>query len=134
MPSINSIKRDTDKSENGVWVEYAKDVEVCIRPMPNKEFNEFLQRSARGRGRARRRMQENDDIDVQRRAVAHHVLIDWKNVEDEDGNPLPYTPEAVGEFVSGEFEDLYLFVVGVASDETLYRKEEAEEEAKNSLS
>lgn len=62
--------------------------------------------------------------------IAEAVLIDWKGINDRDGNPIPYSKEAAVELLT----KLRVFrdgVVGMAQSIESFRVEEREDTEKN---
>ena len=65
-------------------------------------------------------------------AMAHHVLLGWKDIEDDDGNPLEYSPETALELLRDPgLRDLYQFVLTQANERALFRQEVEEESKEN---
>lgn len=64
------------------------------------------------------------------KAVAEHLLLNWEGVDDDAGNPLPYSVKAAAHLL--ETEPLFLeFVVGCANKEAFFLAENEEEDLGN---
>lgn len=72
--------------------------------------------------------EESDKI--MRDMYAKHIVIDWNNVNDSEGHPIPYSPEAFVAFMQ-TVPELFSYIQGCAQDYELFLEEEAED-AKNS--
>jgi len=69
---------------------------------------------------------------VTKPAVAKYVLVGWKNIQDEEGNDIPYSVEQSLEFLRDpQLADLYEFVMVVAGNAGNFRAEMMEESAGN---
>ena len=65
-------------------------------------------------------------------AAAKYLLLDWKNVEDANGNPVPYSSEKALEFFNNPaLKDLYDFVLEMAGEVGNFLQEQHEESVKN---
>lgn len=134
MAKISSVKADPVKAESGVWVDYEAGIRLKIARMNNPAFEAFVRAKQRPKIRGFRANKATDDElnELTREAVARHVLVGWENVEDDDGNLIPYSPEKSLEFLKDPaLSDLYQFVVLQASDAAAYRAEATEEAVKN---
>ena len=61
--------------------------------------------------------------------VATHVVKGWENVEDRDGEELPYSPENAALLLS-ELPELFSMIWAEAQNLANFQKEEAEEQGK----
>ncbi|MHC5053640.1 MAG: hypothetical protein ACYTKD_02860 [Planctomycetota bacterium] len=122
MPKLPIIRSDVEKEREGVWVTHPFGFEFKIARMGNAEYRKAaaalltpeLVREARVKGpgaTAEAAAQQTPGL------VARHILKDWRNVEGDDGEPIPYTPE-VGERILSDpgYHDLLEFIEGAASD------------------
>lgn len=112
---------------SGVWVEMGG-FSIKVARLSNPKYrNRVKELGAPLRNRSR--MTDTDIVrleEIQRQAVAEHVLLDWKDVEDADG-PVEYSAE-VGEDYFIRYPDFYNLVVQVAGDmKTFQDDDEADE-------
>lgn len=132
MAKLSSIKTDTVKSENGVWVDYESGIRLKIARIGNPAFQSFVSSRQKNKIRGIRSgsISSQEAEQITKEAVARHILLDWQNVEDEDGLPLRYSPEKSLEILSDpQLSDLYSFVLVTSNNSEIYRLE-AQEEAK----
>ena len=135
MAKITAIKSDMDKVEKGAWVPYAEDIQLCIASINNKAYKKVRSRLLKPHLRQIRSqtMTSEEVLDVLKPAAAKFLLVDWKNIEDEDGKAIPYSPDKALEFFEDPaLSDLYSFVLETAGESELYRQEMMEDAAKNS--
>ena len=64
------------------------------------------------------------------RAYARAILVDWEGLEDDDGNPVPYSEKMAYEIMS-KHREFFTLVQGLADDRERFREEAVEEEAGN---
>jgi hypothetical protein len=125
MAKLSSVRSDPDLESKGVWCTFEGSMKFLIARSGNPAYNERLRR-------LREPLIQNiraRDIDpekieaVVRECIAHHVLLDWQNVEDDKGEPIRYTPE-VGLKVLADpaYRDVYQFVKNMADNSALFRK------------
>jgi len=134
MVKLSNLAVDSTASEEGVWAEYEAGIEFKIARLGNPRYQQELARligrlSKRGqRDWAGERLEK-----AQRPAVARHIIRDWRNVDDDDGNTIPYSPEKALEIISDpQYQPIYDWIMQVAQDEEEYRLSRVEEQAGNS--
>lgn len=117
------------------WLEYDKDTKIEVAGLDNPEYQIALER-------ARRRLRKNDeqfeqgDVGVvsgektehstQCMLMAHFILKDWSGAQDENGNPLKYSPDVGAQMLEGDVE-FFLFVLKGAAEFSAESKQELEE-------
>lgn len=132
MARLSSLKSDSKKESEGVWVKWEHGVSLLIARLNNPGFQEFIREATRDHTKAIRDGRfENDKMEeISIEAMAHHVLLGWKNIEGDDGKPLKYSPEVALELMKDPgLRDLYQFVLTQANERALFRQE-VEEESK----
>lgn len=67
---------------------------------------------------------------IMREVYAESVVVGWENIEDRDGNPLPFSKENVVKLFT-DLPDLFRTVVRESQGIALFRKEVREVEAGN---
>jgi hypothetical protein len=76
-------------------------------------------------------MSDEESKKVLVQCYAETVVLDWREVNDKDGNPIPFSVEnAVALF--SKFDDLFSIVMQAAQKMSLFRAKVQEEDAKNS--
>lgn len=132
---LSQLAVDTGKSEDGVWFEYPhfEGVSFLIARMGNSSFSDYLQKH-RKLSRTLRSDSEMMDT-LTKKAVAETVLLNWRGIEDDNGEPLQYTPEIGFEtFQNESMQPVYSFILQSASDMEAFQVEEEQEDTGNSLS
>ena len=109
---LSQIRRDKVLDAEGAWQEVPNwpGVELKVRPMNNPDFKrlqgkllaELMQLKMIGlpddqkmdeQEIMRRMTVDGGYIDVTKQCVEQTVLLDWRGIEDEDGELQPYHPE-----------------------------------------
>ncbi len=135
MAKLTSIKTDTKKSIEGVWQLFDAGIEFLIAKKPNHKYEEKLMKLSKPYVQLTRRGQMPVELDreITLKAVVGTVLLNWRNLEDEDGKPIKFTEKKAIEILSDEaYEDLYNWILMTAHSTALYRLEDDEEAGKNS--
>jgi len=83
-----------------------------------RRFSKQLERSRRNKDKYRKVLIE---------VAARSLLIDWENLIDDDGKPVPCTLENKISVLT-DYPDLFSSVIETASDTSLFRDEEEEAE------
>ena len=134
MAKLMAIRTDNEKELNGVWIPYELGIQVKIARAGNTKYQAYLQElCAPYRTSIRQTIQDAEILqEVTRKATAKCILLDWKNIEDEEGNPLSYSPEKALELFSDpELKDFYEFILTVSQGKEEFRKEVIEDSEKN---
>lgn len=135
MANIESIKTSIDKENDGVWVDFSMGIQLKIARARNPKYQELL-RTLIDPKRVEIRedkisIEGFNDILFQVRAKT--VLLDWKNIEDNDGKAILYSPEKALEFLKNpELKDFHTFVVAISENADQYKKDLIEASEKNS--
>ncbi|MEE1914990.1 hypothetical protein V0R52_01150 [Pseudomonas asiatica] len=117
------------------WLDYDKETKIEVAGLDSPEYQVALER-------ARRRLRKNDeqfgqgDIGVisgektehstQCMLLANFILKDWSGAQDENGNPLKYSPDVGAQMLEGDV-DFFLFVLKGAAEFSAESKQELEE-------
>lgn len=95
MAKFSKFRIDKELESKGVWVDYEEDIECLIGRVGNPEYQAFITKATRdmGLGKITRRSQidtESPEFQaMQKEAAAHHLLFNWRGVDDEDAEPVP---------------------------------------------
>lgn len=124
MAKLSATKIDSNAEIDGIWTTYDLGIRLKIARLGNQKYREYMRKI----GRPHQLQIQHGTLDdatmetLSREAVAHTILLDWENVEDEDGNALKYTPELGEElFKDTAYYDMLQFVVAFASKTENYR-------------
>lgn len=134
MGCLNKLRVDSAKSTEGVWVPFAEGIEVKIARMNNPEFVRYYAEISESHLRQLRRRTGVDDkaADLMKDAVAHCIIKDWRNLQDDKGKEIKYTPEKALELISDEANLIfYDFILDASSSFQLFFEQNKAESAKN---
>ena len=131
--SIGRLKKrfatDKNLSREGVWIDI--DIEdggkvmgfkIACLGRANRKWASEASRVYRAHKRKIDAGLMSDDESIERslRVFCNTVLIDWRNVEDEDGQPIDYTPEE-GFKVLSECDKLYDYLLEESQEISNYQ-------------
>jgi len=139
MARLNRIATSTERAADGQWVEFCPAqgdepaLELKIARIGNPRYAQRLQELVRPHRRKVRMGFDEDMEQLVKIAVAECVLVDWRGLEDEDGNAIPYSKETSVEILTNPaYSDLMDFVMDVGGDAAIYRENEIQATAGNS--
>ena len=118
----------------GIWVPFEDGIEFKIARWGNPAFSKCVEKLSKPHQRQfRLRGRKGDAWDkIVWRAAAEHVLLDWKNVDGDNGKPLKYSiEEGIKIFTDDEFAPIADFIVQVANEEAAFYSEQREDAVKN---
>jgi len=133
MADINSIKTDSNKEIEGVWVDFELGIKLKIARARNPKYTELLRQLLDPlRVDIRNDKVAVDDFNnILLEVRARTVLLDWKNIE-ENGKSIPYSSEkAIEYFKNPDLKDFYVFVVSISENSAQYKKDLIENSEKN---
>ena len=137
MAKLSALRLDKELASFGVWIPYVLDVEFLVARAGSSEFD------ARVRELSLQEMEGTTFKDfealpeeVQKRIVcrafSEYVFLGWKNLENDDGSPMEWSPEAAFDILMGEDTvDIYKLIVQSTSNSMNYRKVILAETAEN---
>jgi hypothetical protein len=95
---ISEFKTDHQAEEHGIWQDAGVgNLRLKVARLPNRRYRAFLLKHG---GKLRRMAAQITDTTMEQidatddlviRAMAHTVLVDWDNLEDDNGDPLPFS-------------------------------------------
>lgn len=127
---LNSLKTNAAAAIEGRWVKDMPglgNIEVRVLGTNNPAYRRRLQAMYRALPPAKRKNGAIDPIENDRiigTCLLDHCLLDWRNVEDDDGNPIPYSREAATPLLTEP--DFAAFRDGVLAAASSVDDEEAE--------
>ena len=137
MARITEIMADLEKVEKGRWVDYAAGIKLLVASINNSQYRQARQRILRPHQHAIRSGTFSPEhiMDLLKPTAARHLLLDWTNLEEEDGQSIPYSADrALKFFRDPAFAELYAFVLETAGESEFFRKQQFEDSLKNSES
>lgn len=134
MANIEKIKTDISKETDGAWVPFVLGIELKIARAGNPKYKECIRKlvvpvtdSIRDES-----LTKDEFVDILIKARAKTILLDWKNLDDKDGNPIPYSAAKAEEFFRDpELQDFYKFVVATSESSADFKKALIEDAEKN---
>ena len=124
MAKLSSLMSDSKKVNGGVWVDYTDGVRLLIARKPNDNYDAAMVKALQPYRGAIRAGTFTDAMDqkVSLEVISKTVLIGWNNIEDEESNPIEYSPEKALELLTDP--DIRRFVLITCMDRDRYRKTE----------
>ena len=123
-----------EKEEEGVWEDFGDGAGLLIASSHNKRFQKMFRKIPNGIRAQMNNGSLHDDIarGLMAGIFAETLLLDWRKMSDE-GKELIYSKEEAKKFLL-KYKHFANFVWERAEDQSRFRDEEIEEEAKNSKS
>jgi hypothetical protein len=134
MGKLSQFRLDGDKSIEGVWHKFAAGIEIKIARMHNPEFDKYYAEISESHlGDLRRRSVDAElRTELMKKAVARCIIRDWRNIEDDNGKAIKYTPEKAYEIISDPANLLfYEFVLDASLSVNSFFEEQKEQAEKN---
>lgn len=134
MACIEKIKSNLKKENDGVWVPFSEGIELRIARARNPLYLEKLQALVDPYRQSIRDDTISADVlgGILKKVRAETILLDWDNIEDENGKPIQYSSKQALEFFNDpELKELYAFVVITSERAELFRKDFVKESEKN---
>lgn len=132
---LSSLRTDLKKEKEGVPVPWVGDVRLKLRRSGNDDYRNAVAEGLKPHRAAWRAelLSAATVEEIQRAALARHVLVGWENLFDDKGVEIPYSPETAEKLLRDpELHDLYEFVLVASSRMENFRREEAREDLGNS--
>lgn len=134
MAKLSSIRTDVAKASAGVWVVHESGARFRVARWGGPEMERWLSVKKAPKLRAWRSgtvsADEAEALVVE--AIARFVVLEWENVEGDDGTPIPYTTAKAVEILGDPaYRDLRAFLVESSQDQALYRADVAEDSRGN---
>jgi len=136
------LVKKTEPVSNDKWFDFDKDTKILLAPIDTPEYQIALER-------ARRRLRRNDEQFTEGTVgvvsgektehqnhcmlLSHFILKDWDGAQDDEGNPLKYTP-AIGAQMIETNVDFFIFVLKNAAEFAAENKGELAETVEKPLS
>lgn len=123
-------------AQEGVWVDIGDGASIKVAKLGTIAYQNTVQRHARKYQALTRvgRLNAKEMVELTAGALADCILLDWKNILDENDNPLPYNRENAYKLLV-EYEEFRNLVESYANDTDLFRDNviDIESDSKNSL-
>lgn len=124
---LSTIKKDVNAAESGVWVNgVLEDLDVKIASAGNRKYIDALRNALKpytNRSNGLKNIPDNVFLEIQNKCIAKHVLLDWRHLQDDDGNDIPYSYEKAVELLQDpENEEFRKVVVSLSEEAEVFRK------------
>lgn len=128
MPKITAFEMDEKKENEGVWVKAGAGLDLLIARLGNKQCKKYLLQHGKPFTQKMMRLGMIDETDTEisdefYQALAHTVLLGWKNLQDDSNQDIPYTPEKAYEFLK-KYTEFSAMVLEYAQNAELFRRQE----------
>lgn len=136
---LSSLKVDPAAIEGGEWIGNIPemgDLEVCVRGLNNAKYRRLQSKLIDAVPRQKRpggRVDPDEQDRITATCLNATVLLDWRGLEGEDGQPLPYSQDLAAELLSKpEFRRFREGVIWAAAQVGEERAASDEDDAGNS--
>jgi hypothetical protein len=130
---ISKFRTNADAEIDGVWVPVGEGLELRVARIGNPRYKAMIRNAGKSQ-RMATQLTGNIDMDaieeLTLKAIANHVLLDWKNLEDDDGDQIPYSVDKAMELL--QIQDFRSIVEAIASDAQHFRDSDLEATKGNS--
>lgn len=131
---LSVFETDKDLEVSGVWVDLDKGdgSALLIARIGNTRFNTAVRERMRPYRRMIQsgKMSEDTQEEILTEVMAETILLDWKNIK-LNGKTLKYSPKQACDLMR-KLPDFRELVTEIANSMDTFRKEEVEEDEKNS--
>lgn len=123
MPKLNAILSDVGLERDGVWASL-QGIRFRVRhaagPAFERAYDRIVEPFRREVRAGTATPEQLHEINVA--VAAEYIVADWSDMEDEEGRPIPFSPEKAREiFRREDARGVLGFVQVVARDEALFR-------------
>lgn len=133
---IASFKTNTKLEIAGVWKVIAPDTELLVARDNNPNFVKELRLAMAPYSTKIQRSNMTNELaeDILSKIMSTTILLGWKNIQDDDGNQIEYSPEAAYDLFK-KYPEFKSLVMTIAGDLDNYREsglDEVKEDLKKS--
>lgn len=128
---------DLQRREEGAWVSDIPefmDLELKIRGAGNKDWARMEQKLIAAVPRQRRTngLEPEDRLRINGQLILHTALLDWRGIENGNGEPLPYSKEQASKYLTDPRYEAFVYACLWAANVVAERRQdEIEQDAKN---
>jgi hypothetical protein len=128
---FNVDQNTVDLENEGVWTDY-KGSKFLIASSGSTKFQRLFTRLQMPYRKDidKRRLDPETQLDIMCKAMSKAMLLDWKDVVDNSGNPVPFDKDVAYKALKGN-SDFREFVSNFATEIENYVQEEREELGKS---
>lgn len=131
---LNDVAIDVDRSENGAWVGDISEMEgvrVKVRSSNNAEWRRMMSKLIDAVPRKKRlggRLDPDEQDRIMSSCLLTCCLLDWDGLEDEHGQPIPYSKEMAKTMLTDpqyrRFRDAVVWAASIVAENADNEKEE----------
>ena len=129
---ISEFKTNTDAEKEGVWIEVGAGLRLRVARLGNPSYEAYIRKHGRKHLIQLKTGTLTDDkevLELTRRAMARHVLVDWENLQDDDGINVEYSVERAEEYLA--IKDFMELVFKLSGERELFKQQRDEEDLGN---
>lgn len=128
---LENLAIDTEKEEDGVWVEVGESAKLLIAHWGNKAFTAAMRRYVTPKQHRLKNMPEHEADALMAKVVVETILLDWQGLT-LGGQEVPYSKaKAIELLTSRKFRSFRELVESLAKDDEQFRLAEMEEDMGN---
>lgn len=125
---ISKFATDTGLEEDGVWIDIGEGASLKVARIGNPRYRKALRAATKPHARSiRMGILPQDQIEeLELNVIADTILLDWKGIEDDNGDPIEYNRENALQLLQN-LRDFRALVLDIAQEQQAFRREEQEE-------
>jgi hypothetical protein len=132
---LSGLQVNVEALEQGAWVDDVPDMDglrLKVRGIGNKDWRKLSQKLVDQVPRRRRvagRLDPEDQDRINSILLVDTGLVDWDGLDDDDGEPIPYSKELAKKLITdprtAKFRDAVLWACSVVSEQEVQEIEDA---------
>lgn len=133
MSIYTAFKTDKNLEEKGIWLNYGDfKIKIARAGGGNKRFEASCKNRLKGYERALQigALSNDKANELMQEIYAESVILDWENVTDEEGKPIPFNKENVLKVLK-DLPELFKDLEENARKVALFRQDLLEDDLKN---
>jgi len=116
MTALKHVQLDEKKIDEGVWVPYRRDIKFKVASIESAAYIQARVKALKAVPGGGDDQTPEEWREFNSKLFAKVILLDWKNISEEDGSPVPYSEEKAAEILRDRDLDVFEFVLGVAAN------------------
>jgi hypothetical protein len=131
---ISRLKIDKNKANSGTWCQTGLDgLELLVARQGNIRYRDYIAKNSKElQIQARHNTIDVKTVDkINKDAASQFILLGWRNLTNDDGTDIPYSPEKARELFDLA-PDLYEITMSFAQDMNQFLADAAEDAKGNS--
>lgn len=128
---LSEYKYDSVKEQEGIWFTTPEGLKLRVARAGNPKALAMTRKLGVENQRRFRRTDLGDLVDdLSKQVAAKYILLDWAELEDDDGKPITFSSQKALE-IFREYNEFYQEVMEYASRDDEFRDTMVEEAVKN---